>query len=336
MTTKEADDFLKEADTSKPDPLAVKPEPPRTRVQAQKEKASEARWNKKLAASKSLNISEKMLPPLTRRRSAVYELLNMKREDPRVVEGPRMIEIPPMQYVPTYQIYDRFETDMAKSTKTLVFSNKINVQEYYNTTASLSDKNVKPNIDMPEFINGQASVDCEAEYLKYIWWELHPLNISNKYRDRTKQSQFKRVDVEYASPHLQLMQMDLRIDAEMYVKNLNADKLIQLGAAFGLSGNIAVQDLRLDLRLKAQANPTQVLFKSPEKHATALRNIVSAMTLGILDYKPETQEFFFDEEHAFYQVPLDGPPLETLAKYLITEEAAADKKQLEDSLSFWD
>lgn len=333
MTT-DADDFLK-GDTSKTKTIPSI-DPTKTRGQAQKEKLSQSRLNKTLAAAKSLNISPSMLPPLTRRRSAVYELLNMKREDPRVVEGPRMIEIPPMQYVPTYLIYDRYETDLAKSTKTLVFSNKINVNEYYNTAASISDKKVVPNIDMPEFINGQASVDCEAEYLKYIWWELHPLNSSNKYRDKTKQAQFKRVDVEYASPHLQLMQMDLRIDAEMYVKNLNADKLIQLGAAFGLPANISIQDLRLDLRMKAQADPKQVLFKSPEKHATALRNIVSAMTLGILDYKPETQEFYFDEDAAFYQVALDGPPLESLAKYLITDEAAPYKEQLETSLSFWD
>lgn len=295
-----------------------------------------SKQEKKQKKTSSFNLSPRMLPPLTRRKNAIYELINMRREDPRITEGPRMVEIPPFQLSPIYEIYDRFEEDMARATKVMVYSNKINVTEYYNMVDSLKNTSTTPSLDMPEFINGQVMIDVESEYTKYVWWELHPLNGSNKFRDKTKPALFKRVDIEFSSPYLQLMKMDMKLDAEKYVIGLDSDKLQQLGAAFGMSTTtMSMQDLRLDLRLKAQRQPEEILFKSPENHATQMRNVISGMSLGILDYRPETQEYFFEDNQVFFQVPLEQPPLESLAKFLASEKGIKERATLEEKLAFW-
>ena len=284
----------------------------------------------------SFGLSEKMLPPVTRRRSAIYEMLNLKKVDPRITEGPRIVEIPPFQLSPVYEIYDRFEEDWARSRKVMPYSNKINVHEYYNTVDSLKNRDAGPQLDMPEFINGQVRVDCEEEYSRYVWWELHPLNASNKFRDKTKNPLFKRIDTEFTSPYMQLMKMDLAFDAEKYVISCDAEKLYNLAVHFSIPRSTPIQDMRIELRRLARENPQRVMFSSPEKHASTMENVIRATALGIIDYKPETREFFFNEKESFFQVPMDQAEVESVAKYLVSKEGAKHKETLEASLSFWE
>jgi len=292
----------------------------------------------------SINLSPQMLPPLTRNKMAIYEVVNVARDgrqltrevNGKTIQVNNIGEIPPVQLSPVYKIYDRFEEDLARRMKTMVFSDEINVQEYFNTVAKNIDPTTTMKLEMPELLNGQVIVDCEANYTKYVWWELHPLNDSNKFRDKTKTPLFKRADVHYSSPHLQLMKMDLQRDAEEYVIKLNAEKLINLASAFGIPSSVSIQDMRLDLRIKAKNNPEEVLFKSPEKHAATLRLAVSCMDLSIIDYNSATQEFFFPHaDEPFFTVPLDQTPLEALAKWLTTEEGEEAKTYLETTVSFW-
>lgn len=324
--TSEVDSFLSTTTTP-----ALAP-PPIPEAPKKKKRSKEPRTQ----AYSSLNLSFKMLPPLTRRRTAIYELLDIDKVDPRVIDGPRIVEIPPYQMSPIYKIYDRFEPDMAKRMKTMVYSDEINVQEYHNSVAKNIDPGVNMKLDMPEFVNGQVIVDCEAQYIKHVWWELHPRNLSNKFRNKEQPGLFRRVDVEFRSPHLELLRMDLANDAEKVIIKLNHAQLINLASAFGIPATYPQGDMRLDMRKRARAKPEEVLFKTPDARASTFMNVMSALDLGIIDFKPETQEYFFpNEEESFFVVPLDQTPLEALANFLISEDGQEEKAMLEDILSFW-
>lgn len=295
--------------------------------------------SRRVGVTTSLSLTPKMLPPLTRRRKAIYELINSgNKVDPRIIDGPRNIEAAPFQLSPMYEIYDRFEEDPARRRKELIFSNDIRVHEYHNLAASVENKNerIDTKIKMPEFINGQAWVDCEAQYLMYVWWELHPQNESNKFRDKTRTPIFKRIDIEFASPHLQLIRRDLAVDAENYVRKLDAEKLINLAAAFGINTTVGISDIRLDLRVRASKNPEEVLFKSSDKKAATMMNIMKCLDLGILDYRTDTQDFFFPgEEEPFFTHIVGETPIDGLTRYLISPEGADDKADVESLLNFW-
>lgn len=337
MTTKslveEANQFLTPSTLPPPTPTA----------EDKKQKSTRAQKYGRQVVPPSVGLSAMMLPPITRRRSAIYELnrdgVAEQREVSRVMNGmilPAQPEIAPQELYPVYQIYDRGESDLAKARKTLVFAaNHNQIQDYFGASQN-NDKDAVLRLPVPQFINGQTIVDCEAEYLKFLWWELHPLNGSNKFRDKGSRPKFKRVDTEFKSPHIQMLRMDLANDAENYVKGLDLKGLINLGVAFGLPPTYPAQDMRLDLRIRARKNPEDVLYKSPDKSASNMMLVLNAIDRGIVDFDPNTKEYFFqDESEPFYQVPLDLNPIESIGKYLNTAEGIDYGRKIGELLNFW-
>lgn len=284
-----------------------------------------------------LTLSRELMPPITRRRMAIYELLSAEiKFDGRVVSGPSRIEPAPYEMHPIYEIYDPFEQVLSKRRKRMVYSNDIAVHEYYNTNAAAVDVTTNTRIQMPEFIHGQIAIDAVKEYMKFCWLELHPQNINNKHRDKSKVAKFKRIDIEFNTPHVQLMKRDLAIDAERHIIGLTTEQLINLSAAFGIPSTTKPSDMRLEMRKKAAENPKEVLFKSPDNRATSMMNIMSALDLGILDFDPDTQNYYLnDEKNPIWTCLVDQSPLEDFAKFLITPEGKDAKDEIESLLSFW-
>jgi len=284
-----------------------------------------------------LTISSKLLPPITRRRMAIYQLLSADiKFDHRVVEGPNRIEPAPQEFHPIYELYDPFEPVLSKRRKRMVYSNDIAVHEYYNTNAATIDTSTNTRVQMPQFVHGQIALDAMKNFLQYCWLELHPQNINNKYRDKEKTPKFKRIDIEFASPHIQLMKRDLAIDAERHVIGLNTEQLINLAAAFGIPSTTKPSDMRLEMRRKAAENPKEVLFKSPDNLATSMMNVMNALDLGILDFDPDTQNYYLsDDKNPVWTCLVGMSPLEDFAKFLITDGGQDVKEEIENLLSFW-
>ncbi len=295
------------------------------------------KFKREMPDTSGLTLSKELLPPITRRRMAIYQLLSADIQfDGRVVSGPSRIEPAPFEMHPIYEIYDPFEPVLAKRRKRMVYSNDIAIHEYVNTNAATIDVNTNTRIEMPQFIHGQITIDAVKNYLQYCWLELHPQNINNKFRDKTKSPRFKRIDIEFQSPHVQLMKRDLALDAERHVIGLRTDELINLAAAFGIPANTKPSDMRLEMRRKAAENPKEVLFKSPDNRATSMMNIMSALDLGILDFDPDSQNYYLnDEKTPIWTCLVDQSPLEDFAKFLVSEEGQDVRKELESLLSFW-
>lgn len=327
------DDFLEDKNTVTEELQPFKPEPPSPTKQEYKKR----KFQREMPDTSGLTLSKQLLPPITRRRMAIYQLLSADiKFDGRVVSGPNLIEPAPFEMHPIYEIYDPGEPVLAKRRKRMVYSNDIAIHEYANTNSAPIDPNTNTRIEMPQFIHGQVSIDSVKEFMKYCWYELHPQNLTNKYRDKTKVARFKRVDIEFQSPHIQLMQRDLAIDAERLVISLSTEQLINLAAAFGVPSTTRPSDMRLEMRKKASQSPKEVLFKSPDNRATSMMNIMSALDLGILDFDPDTQNYYLgDDREPIWQCLVDQSPLEDFAKFLVSDEGKDVKKEIESLLSFW-
>ncbi len=296
------------------------------------------RFKREMPDTGGLSLSKELLPPITRRRMAIYQLLSADvKFDGRVISGPNRIEPAPQEFHPIYELYDPFEPVLAKRRKRMIYSNDIAIHEYYNTNAASIDVTTNTRIEMPQFIHGQITVDALKNFIQYCWLELHPQNINNKFRDKTKTAKFKRIDIEFHSPHVQLMQRDLSLDAERHVIGLKTDQLINLASAFGIPSTTNISDMRLEMRKKAYDQPKDVLFKSPDSRATAMMNIMKALDLGILDFDPNTQQFYLgdDDKSPVHVVLIDRTPLEDFARFLTSEEGQDVKEEVESLLSFW-
>lgn len=338
------DDFLTNETQDQPPVKDTTPIPAPTPPAPQFKK----RFKREMPDTSGLIISPKLIPPITRRRMAIYQLLTASetRFDSRVIStqsgdrivanGPTRIEPAPFELHPIYELYDPYEPVLAKRRKRMVYSNDIAVQEYYNTNVTNADVSTNTRIEMPQFIGGQVTVDVVGSFNKYIWFELHPKNLSNKHRDKNVVANFKRIDIEFQSPHAQLMRRDLAIDAERHIIGLNTEQLINLAAAFGIPTNTKPGDMRLEMRRRAADNPREVLFKSPDNKATAMMNIMSAIDLGILDFDPDSQNYYLGEDrNPVWTCLVDQSPLEDFAKFLITPEGREAKEEIESLLNFW-
>ena len=127
------------------------------------------------------------------------------------------------------------------------------------------------------------------------------------------------------------------MDAERHVISLKSDQLINLAAAFGIPSTTAISDMRLEMRKKAYDQPKEVLFKSPDNKATAMMNIMKALDLGILDFDPNTQQFYLgdDDKNPVHIVLIDKTPLEDFAAFLTSDEGQDVKQEIESVLNFW-
>lgn len=294
--------------------------------------------------SASLGLSPRYLPPIMKGKVAIYQLIGFKgRIDPRVMDdgtANKLIEPQPYELSPSYNFYDADETDLASSTKVITYYEGNELVYMNRLGTDKKDAVSQRKLGNPHFRNGQVVVDIYKEYGKYVWWELHPQNKSNKHRDTNRHDLvFERVDTKFESPHTKLIRMDLARDAEDHVRKLDAAKLINLGSALTnptIDVTVSIQELRLTLRTRARKNPEEILFTSHDKTASTKLNVIHALDMGIITFDPGRETYMFRETKTdIFQVPIDNPPLDTFAKYLLTQDGEEDRTIIEDMLSFW-
>lgn len=289
-----------------------------------------------------IGLSVKYLPPLTRKRTAIYQQVNEgKRIDIRLEGRDRFVDPPPLQLHPHYSFNDGDETNFSLSEKTLTYyeggSELITIEDP--VTKRTRQESVK-KIGFPEFIGGQKTVSIFGEYSRYVWWELHPRNGTNKWRDKSKSPLFERVDIQYATPHLDNIKLDLQREAESYVLALKPDELINLGSAMTnptINTMVNPQELRLVLRTRARLNPEEILFTSTRNSGSTKVACIHALELGILTYVPEYNAYYYrDEKESVFKVPIDNNPFDSLCQWLMDKAEGQDLFQsIREDLSFW-
>lgn len=346
----QVDEFLKDdpntitsSDVSTPikqAPVIQQPPPPDKNPGKSEVKSARRSWRSNFVAPQGLHISRLMLPPITRRKTATYETLQESRFDPRIIQGDNAIAPPPISLPPTYAIFDRGEQDFSIANKMMKNVVRSEVRQIRGSDNQLRPQ-VEEVLEYVDFTNGHKMVNIETEYILYAFLELHPLNASNKFRDKSKKPLFRRTDFDYKSSHIQMLEMDLQDEAVRYVMKLTEKELINLASAMSnptvATINVPTSDIRYNMRLRARNNPEEVLFKSPDKKASTRIDVIHALEMQVLDYLPERNSYFLtgDDRTPFFECQVDANPLEDISKYLSSSEGREDYDAMMEYVNFW-
>lgn len=307
------------------------------------------RFGQSFRVPASLGLSSQMLPPLTKKIFAIYELVDFfdtegkKKIDPRVVEGPREVDPPGYELVSNYEIYDRYEEDLAKGTKLLNFEKGV-IQK--KDVTKESKMLIEINAKIPLFREGQMRLEIQREYPQFVWMELHPRNQHNKFRDMQKSPIFKRIDLDFKSAHSLILRMDLQESAYKYVRKLKHNELVALASAMTnptISVHMPDNDIMQALLLRARTNAEEVLYKSPDRHNAACLDILNALDWGILDFDSSNNTYVFTNLPAdpIFVVPLEEKPVDALASFFIGSIEGAEEDGIKayeimlDLVSYW-
>lgn len=319
------------------------PQPPKPPVPEPPKRSTPGKrpsWRDRFVSPQGLNISRIMLPPITRRKTATYETLQESKFDPRIIEGDKAIAPPPISLPPTYAFFDKGEEDFSIANKMMKNVVRSEVRQVRQNNGELKPQ-IEEVLEYVDFVNGHKLVNIETEYILYAFLELHPLNESNKHRDKSKKMLFRRTDFDYKSSHVQMLQLDLQDEAVRYVLKLNEKELINLASAMVnpmiATINVPTSDIRYNLRLRARANPEEVLYKAPDKKASMRIDVLHALEMQVLEYVPEKHAYFLtgDDRTAFFQCTLDVNPLEDISAYLATADAKEDYDAVMEYVTFW-
>lgn len=289
----------------------------------------------------SLGISKKYAPPLTRKRSAIYQLVNFKGTvDNRLTDKDKYVDPPYWGLVPSYTFVDYEESDLTRREKTMTYYE--GGAEVVYIDDPVTKKKVPqsiPKIGTPELIQGQAVVSIYGAYGRYAWWELHPQNASNKWRNKSMSPIFERIDTKYESPHVANIKQDLKVDATKYVLDMKPNELMNLAAALTnptVNTNVNPEELKLALRMRAWDRPDEILYTAPNNQGASKVAIIHALDLGILTFVPEHESYYYgQDEIPLYTVPTGNSPFESLVKFLSGEKASAELEQIKNDLAFW-
>lgn len=334
-TVPNVDDFLN--DDNKITTADLQPPKPPVDV---KTKPIAGRWKRSFFRPQGLDVSDKMLPPITRRKMASYEILQESKFDPRVIEGDKAIAPPPYDLPPTYPFFDVGEQDFSRANKMMKNVVRSTVRQVRQHDGTIKPQ-LEEELEYVSFVNGHKLVNIQSEYMLYAFLELHPLNESNKFRDRSKKMWFRRTDFDYKSTHVQMLQMDLLAEADRYVVKLTDKEVINLAAAMTNPTipviNVPTTEIRYNLRLRARNNPEEVLYKSPDKKASAQIDVIHACEMGVLEYVPEKNAFFLtgDDQNPIFEVQMDANPMADLARHLSSPDAQDDYAAIMEYVNYW-
>lgn len=287
----------------------------------------------------SIDISEQMLPPITRKKIATYEVLAFAKKDPLIIFGDSEIAPAPVILPGRYSLYDPFEKDLANTVK--IIQNVVGKErkDWQNPVTGKMESQMHDNVADVIMENGFLTVNMETEYAKYVFMELHPMNQTCKWNRSNQQAKvFRRADFQYQSTVSRQFEMDLALDAEKLVKDLDIQEVINLAAAFDIpTQGRPINDLRYDLRIMARQDPKKVMFQKGDALATIGINVSDAIQWGLLEYDPNKMSYYFssDMNNAIHTVTVGEDPQVSLAEFCLSEEGQEAYGFIESLLSFW-
>ncbi len=296
----------------------------------------------------NIDISEKMLPPITRKKIATYEVLQFTKKDPLIKEGDAEIAPAPVILPGRYSIYDPWEKDLANTMK--VIQNIVGKErkDWINPLTGANESRLVDNIQEIIMENGFLTVNMETEYPKYVFMELHPMNQTCKWHGSSNQAKvFRRADFQYQSSISRQFEADLQLEAEIMVKNMAKDEVINLASGFGMpTMGRRIDEIRYELRMMCRQDPKKVMFQKRDSMATIRINIADAIEWGLIEYVPEKMSYFFasNMNQPMHVVPVGEDPQHSLGEYFLECFEAGNPDDTDswgvytnllDLLSFW-
>jgi hypothetical protein len=285
--------------------------------------------------TKLQGLSEQLLPPITKRKIARYQVLGMDKIDPLTNEIPGVIA--PVIIPSTIVVEDPFDQDPLKRYKVLRYITRS------------EPRNISGKMDIVEtlgeisFSDGYLSVNVERDYLLYCVMELHPLNESNKRRPKSEVAPaFKRMDIDRRNWANNVAVMDLAHEAEAaIIKMRNQDDIIAVATALGVHtrGRIIEGDggIKHDMRIFARRNPIDFFKVVKNNEASTRLAVIDAANFGLIEYSVDKKAWFFSTDGQKIGTHLVGEdPTDALVKLLGKPEYKEKYAKLSDQLNYWD
>lgn len=279
-------------------------------------------------------LSTQMLPPITKRKSAVYQVINAYKKDPLLAGNATGDDILPFDIVipGMYTIYDPFEADMGARTK--IVKNGVRPGIELRNGQEIQTV-VVDDIIMPK---GILEVNQETQFLLYVLMELHPLNGSNKRRNRSITPVFERIDMKFKSVASMDAVEDLKEDASRVIKEMRVEDVIGMAATLNIATiGVRTDELRYNLRMFAKANPIEFFKHNPNSEQMVRINFMDAIDLGFVEYVADKKGFrFSNQDKAFFNHAVGEEPVEATVKYLASSNGVTDYNLITEYLGFWD
>lgn len=292
------------------------------------------------------DLSDQMLPPITKKMTAIYQLLGLEdggSTDRRIIEDAsakgKFVDTSDYELHPTYSIFDQFEPDFGRQQKVVTYYDGVQRVNYKDPITGENRPDIRQKVGSPKFVRGQAVVDIMRNYHQYLWWELHPGNLTNKFRDKSKPALFERIDIKYYNPHMDQVRQEIKLDAMQYVRKLDPQKALDLATALSIpTFQQQPAAIKTALYVMAEKDPEKVLYKSPNPYLSTMMEIMRAIDLGILEYDSMRKQYYFGQSinEPFFVVPMDENPHESLAKFLVDDENGEEiKKRMMEFIYYW-
>lgn len=283
-------------------------------------------------------LSSEMLPPITKRKIATYELVGKDEKDP-LTGSPNDIK-PPMIIPASIMVYDPFERDPLKRHKTI--KNVIGVENRLIGGVMVPHETIADIF----FDNGFKTVHIEREYLTYVILELHPLNETSRFRNKTgDKAAFRRVDVDRRKWLNGTTGQNLSFEAErMVVDMIKKEDIIDYATAARIptagrmiSGESDGGGIKQDLRVFARQNPREFLQLNKNNKMSIRISVMDAIELGLIEYSPDTKRWVFVTDGETIGTVLAGQePTDSLISMFSKEEYKIPYGVLQHQLNYWE
>src|SRR5690606_37848474 len=173
--------------------------------------------------------------------TAIYQLLGLqdgastdRRIDARESERATIVDTSDYEMHATYSIFDQFEKDFGRQTKVVTYYDGVQRVNYKDPITGENRPDIRQKVGTQRVISGKAVVNIMPNYPQYLWCELHPGNLTNKFRDKSKPALFERIDLKHYNPHMDMIRKEIKLDAMNYVRGLNHGQVIDLATALSI------------------------------------------------------------------------------------------------------
>lgn len=237
-----------------------------------------------------MGLSTIVLPPIMRKRMAIYRIKDADKINPATGLPAEKQDV---TFPGTYSFYDKGNPDLTK--RTILMRNIIRQEMVIDKDGRQVLEDV---IDPIVFRAGVLQFDIEANYRLYVFLELHPWNESNKFRPMGGETIFERTDIKTnKSLAFKFAEEEMQTDAINIVRDMK-DRNIIIGyatsAGIPTMENGATRDIpsiKSDLRAIAMKDPRKFLSLSNNTRASVRINILDALSLGFIEYEPDKKRF---------------------------------------------
>lgn len=292
-----------------------------------------------------IDISEQLLPPITRKSTAIYKLIpswwnplkpERDQADIKVLDPATGKEPDPrdLSFPGTYVLYDKWQKDPTKRQKTMINPGREQILENKE-----GDKYLKMEIKPVEFIADYCHIDVERNYLEYVFMENHPLNASNKNRpNKNIQPLFMRYDIHHIkSPESIMAEMDVAYEAERMVVDLkDRDRIIGIATSLNITTDGKKSDvIKGDLRVWARQHPREFFRVYGDVTPAIKMNVLDALRLGLIEYDNDLKSYVdLEDGETLHTVVVGEDPLESFIKRL--KEEQEKYSIIKNMLDYWE